>query len=105
MIEWFESRLGRLGYSFSEFPVLKWWSSFFAFLILLAISLYQPLMVFLYKFNIMGVYVFQEPIKQNVKLVLWGQAIVPLVIALWGYLNISSLYEKKYLKRYKCLLK
>ena len=105
MIEWIEGRLGRIGYAYREFPVLKWRSIFFIFLVLMGTVLYQPLLVYLYKFNIMGAYVFQETIQQNVKVILWGQAIFPLVIAIWGYLDVSSLYEQKHLKRYKCLPK
>lgn len=105
MVEWVEGRLARIAYAYSEFPILKWRSLFFAFLVLMGIVLYQPLVVYLYKFNIMGAYVFQESIQKNVKLVLWGQVIIPLAIAICGYLDVSSLYVQKHLKRYKCLPK
>ncbi|RPE30866.1 hypothetical protein EC846_1567 [Acinetobacter sp. BIGb0102] len=105
MFDWFEGRLGRVAYAFSEFPVLKWRSIFFVFLIVMAAILYQPFVVLLYKFNIMGMYVFQEIIQQNVKLIIWGQGIVPIVIAVWGYFDVVSLYEEKHLKKYKCLPK
>lgn len=103
MREWIEGRLVRIEYAFTEFPVLKWRSIFFVFLVLMGIFLYQPLIIFFYKFNIMGAYIFQDTLQDNLKLVIWGQAIVPLLIAIWGYLDVSSLYEQKYLKRYKCL--
>lgn len=105
MINWIEGRLGRAHYAFSEFPILKWRAVFFIFLILLATVVYQPLIAFLYKFNMIGMHVFQVFIQQNVKLLIWGQIVIPLVIAIWGYLDVVSLYEQKHLKRYKCLPK
>lgn len=105
MFAWIEGRLGRIGYAFSEFPILKWRSMFFVLMFLMAAILYQPLIVLLYKFNIMGMYVFQKIIQQNVSLVMWGQGIIPLAIAVWAYFDVVSLYEKKHIKKYKCLPK
>lgn len=105
MVEWLEGRLARIAYAYSEFPELKWLSIFNFFIFLMSIVLYQPLMVFLYKFNLMGGYLFQDLIQQNSKLVIWGQAIVPLAFAIWGYFDVVSSYERKHIKRYKQLPK
>ncbi|ENX16156.1 hypothetical protein F895_01747 [Acinetobacter sp. CIP 64.2] len=105
MIEWVKGRLGRMKYAFIEFPELKWLSIFNFFIFLMSIVLYQPLMVFLYKLNLMGGYLFQDLIQQNVKLVIWGQFIVPLSFAIWGYFDVVSSYESKHLKKYKQLPK
>lgn len=100
MLEWLESRLIKIEYAFGEFPKLKWLSIFYVTLVFLALLIYQPLIIGLYKFNIMGMYVFQEIIKDNVDWVIWGQVIVPLVIAFICYLDVISLYEDKYIRRY-----
>lgn len=100
MIDWFEKKLLKISYAFSEFPKLKWLSIFYVALVFLVLLIYQPLIIGLYKFNIMGMYVFQEIIKDNVNWVIWGQIIVPLVIAFICYLYVISLYEEKYIRRY-----
>lgn len=105
MGEWIENRLGRIEYAFSEFPILKWRSLFFTVLLFLSVILYQPLIVFLYKFNIMGMQVFQKLIENNIDWLIWGNVILPLAVGLWGYFDVVSLYEEKHLKRYKCLPK
>lgn len=100
MPEWLEKRLMKIEYAFRNFPELKRLSIFNFFIFLLSIVLYQPLMVCLYKLNIMGGYIFQDLFLQNVKLLLWGHLIVPLSIAVWGYFDVVSLYEEKFVKRY-----
>lgn len=100
MPEWLEKRLMKIEYAFREFPKLKWLSIFYMVLIFAAVLVYQPLVIGLYKFNIMGMHVFQEFIQNNLNLLLWGHLIVPLAIAVWGYFDVVSLYEEKYVKRY-----
>ena len=100
MPEWLEKRLMKIEYAFREFPKLKWLSIFYMVLIFAAVLVYQPLLIGLYKFNIMGMHVFQEFIQNNLNLFLWGHLIVPLSIAVWGYFDVVSLYEEKYVKRY-----
>lgn len=100
MPEWLEKRLMKIEYAFREFPKLKWLSIFYMVLIFAAVLVYQPLLIGLYKFNIMGMHVFQEIIQNNLNLLLWGHLIVPLCIAVWGYFDVVSLYEEKYVKQY-----
>lgn len=100
MPQWLEKRLMKIEYAFREFPKLKWLSIFYMVLIFAAVLVYQPLLIGLYKFNIMGMHVFQEFIQNNLNLFLWGHLIVPLSIAVWGYFDVVSLYEEKYVKRY-----
>lgn len=100
MPEWLEKRLMKIEYAFREFPKLKWLSIFYMVLIFAAVLVYQPLLIGLYKFNIMGMHVFQEFIQNNLNLLLWGHLIVPLAIAVWGCFDVVSLYEEKYVKRY-----
>lgn len=100
MPEWLEKRLMKIEYAFREFPKLRWLTIFYMVLIFAAVLVYQPLLIGLYKFNIMGMHVFQEIIQNNLNLLLWGHLIVPLSIAVWGYFDVVSLYEEKYVKRY-----
>ncbi|MDF2417289.1 hypothetical protein GWP85_07120 [Acinetobacter beijerinckii] len=100
MIDWFEKRLLKISYAFSEFPKLKWLSIFYFSLIIIVISMYQPFIIGLYKFNIMGMYVFQETIKENVIFLIWGQFILPLILTIICYLDVVSEYEEKHIKRY-----
>lgn len=100
MPEWIEKRIMKIEYAFREFPKLKWLSIFYIFLMLAVVLVYQPLLVGLYKFNIMGMHIFQDFIQENLDLLLWGNFIIPIVIAIWGYSDVVSLYEEKYVKRY-----
>lgn len=97
MFEWLEKRAIKVEYAFSEIPKLKWLFLFYMFMVFLAIKVYQPLIVALYKFNIMGV---QEIIQQNVNWVMWGQAIFPMMVAIWGYVDMVSFYEEKHIKKH-----
>lgn len=100
MPEWLEKRLMKIEYAFRDFPKLKWLSIFYFSLIIIVISMYQPFIIGLYKLNIMGMYVFQETLKENVNFLIWGQFILPLILTIICYLDVVSEYEKRHIKRY-----
>lgn len=100
MIEWLNNRATRIECAFNEFPKLKWRSLFYFVIVCLSIVLYQPLLLTLYNLNFLGQYVFQDQIAKNAYWLLWGQLVVPLLIAFFSYADVSSKHDELHMRKY-----
>ncbi|KAA8731009.1 hypothetical protein F4V57_14240 [Acinetobacter qingfengensis] len=100
MIEWISNRVTRIEYAFMEFPKLKWLSLFYFMIFCLSIVLYQPLLLALYNLNFLGQYVLQDLISKNVHWLIWGQLVVPIIIAFFSYTDVSEKHDEMHMKKY-----
>ncbi|AYA02101.1 hypothetical protein BEN74_03935 [Acinetobacter sp. WCHAc010034] len=100
MFDWLERTHIKVDLAFKEFPKLKYLSLLYVALVILAASFYLPLLKYGYGFNLLGNFPFQNFIAENLGWLVWGQFVVPVVLAIFFYWDISELHDEKYLKKY-----
>lgn len=105
MFEWIDKKFIRMDVAFKEFPKLKYWSLFYAVLVILAAIFYMPILKLAHSFNYFGNYPLQNLIAENISWLFWGQFIVPVVLALFFYWDVSDRHDNMYLKKYRQLPK
>jgi|SRR5690606_29286277 len=105
MPEWLDFRLTKIDCAFSEFPKLKYLSLLYAALLILSAIFYIPILKLAHSFNYFGNYPFQNLIAENISWLFWGQFVVPLVLAIYFYFDVSGRHDEMYLKKYRQLPK
>ncbi|WP_374527786.1 hypothetical protein [Acinetobacter sp.] len=105
MKEWISKSYTKVDCAFSEFPKLKYLSLFYVVLVVLAAFLFEPILVWAYGFSYFGSYPLQNFIAENAHWLLWGKLVVPVVLAILFYCDVSDRHDEKYLKKYKQLPK
>lgn len=100
MPEWLKFRLTKIDCAFREFPKLKYLSLFYLVLVILATIFYMPILKLAYGFNYFGSYPLQNLIAENISWLFWGQLIVPVVLVLFFYFDVSGRHDEKYLKKH-----
>lgn len=100
MPDWLDFRLTKIRTAYVEFPSLLYWSAFYLVLVILSAFLYMPLLKLAYSFNPL-----QNLIAENASWLVWGKCVIPPVIALFCYLDISERHDEKYLKKHRQLPK
>lgn len=105
MPEWLDFRLTKIECAFKEFPKLKYLSLFYSALVILSAIFYMPLLKLAYSFNYFGSYPLQSFISENISWLFWGKFVVPVVLALLFYFDVSGRHDEMYLKKYRQLPK
>lgn len=101
MMNWVKDKLFRLSEVFEEFPRLYWLSMFYMGIVFAIVIAYQPVLEWIYNFELFNQHIFQELIQNNLQILRWSQIVLPLVVSIFCWLDIASLYEEKYFRKYK----
>ena len=105
MPEWLDFRLTKIECAFKEFPKLKYLSLFYSALVILSAIFYMPILKSAHSFNYFGNYPLQRFISENLSWLFWGKFVVPVVLALLFYFDVSGRHDEMYLKKYRQLPK
>lgn len=105
MPDWLDFRLTKIDCAFREFPKLKYLSLLYSALVILSAIFYMPILKSAHSFNYFGNYPLQGFISENVSWLFWGQFVVPVVLALFLYSDVSGRHDEMYLKKYRQLPK
>ncbi|WP_286713009.1 hypothetical protein [Acinetobacter sp. UBA2581] len=105
MPEWLDFRLTKIDYAFREFPKLKYLSLLYAALIIFSAIFYIPILKLAHSFNYFGSYPLQGFISENISWLFLGQFVVPVVLVLFSYFDVSGRHDEMYLKKYRQLPK
>ena len=105
MPEWLDFRLTKIKCAFREFPKLKYLSWLYAALVILSAIFYMPILKLAHSFNYFGNYPLQSFISENISWLFWGKFVVPVVLALLFYFDVSGRHDEMYLKKYRQLPK
>ncbi|MEG0343516.1 MAG: hypothetical protein RR633_15145 [Acinetobacter sp.] len=100
MFDWLEKVFLKVDLAFKEFPKLKYLSLFYVVLVILSVIFYVPILKYAYGLNYFGNYPLQKFIAENVSWLIWGKLLVPFVLALFFYWDVSDQHDEKYLKKY-----
>lgn len=105
MKEWVSRSSAKVNCAFSEFPKLKYLSLFYGVFVLLAAFFFEPILVWAHGLNFYGNYPLQNFIAENIDWLLWGKLVVPVVLAICFYCDVSDRHDERYLQKYKQLPK
>ncbi|MWC17523.1 hypothetical protein GQO11_02335 [Acinetobacter johnsonii] len=105
MPDWLDFRLTKIDCAFKEFPKLKYLSLLYSALVILSAIFYMPILKSAHSFNYFGNYPLQSFISENISWLFWGKFVVPVVLALLFYFDVSGRHDEMYLKKYRQLPK
>ena len=100
MPEWLDFRLTKIDCAYREFPKLKYLSLLYSALVILSAIFYIPVLKLAHSFNYFGNYPLQNFISENISWLFWGQLVIPVVLAVFFYWDVSSRHDEKYLKKH-----
>lgn len=102
-MDWIKDKLLELDAIFTEFPSVFKRSCFYMFLVGAIILVYQPFLQWLYDLKLLNSYPLQTIMESNLNLLKWGQIVVPLIAAVFFWIDVESMYEEKYYRKYRHL--
>lgn len=105
MPEWLDFKMTKIDCAFREFPKLKYLSLLYAALVILLAIFYMPILKLAHSFNYFGSYPLQNLIAENIGWLFWGQLVLPVVLAVFFYWDVSGRHDEIYLKKYRQLPK